>query len=781
MKIAELQKKIANVLGVSASQKELSFEILVDKLTEILLDDITLKVPRVGYFQLKVVSANNEVPPLIFSPLSEDFSPESQNLYLTIDVSPKIKNAPEFDSNIFSIGVGKPLLPLSVDEQPDSETAYAMLRKSIEERVKELLMQSDQIPNFNIWDDYYKSPKEFDDRSAEETKTQLLDITSDLKFNAEVPSDKMPEKDKDQIDISSTTTDQTSPPDYINFLNEEDQLPNSETNLELGDLLYPSEEKRDLEYILNVTSNEEKRELEKINETTIDEETSDLDNIVIETATKENADLQNVTEIVTQENNFSALIDLELNEAPIENISISDLLDDDSSQIDDDLNITIEESEMEENIVPVGEVLPKMLEDEKDINAEVGSDNVPDHKNSSFEELHKISNEIKSVEDNEEESIEDTQIEGDGERIEWNWGDELREEFGLAADERDDARYEMIDKSEPGKEGDLELVDDFLEDENTTQDLFSRLEKTLEREFNFSEGSKPRPTHERKKLTIERNKLKKVVMEFSGPPAKYEFIEERPSEKVKRMAISLVDEDDVMNKRKFTNTDEEIRGQSKDSYFGKMFLIIFGAFIIVAAVAIFIIINGNKANIASEESKPVDRGQTNLTADSENVLNKTQLNSATKDSEALFYDDFSEFPRTATSPVPIKDATDRQILETIKKETEKLKSSNNMNESPIIKPSTPASENKIVSNAVAADTKISNRIFSDGKNYYLQVSSWPNRIRADEEVNRLRDIGFNAFIIEANLPQKGGTWYRIRVGPFRTEKETEEFMKKNNL
>ena len=270
-------------------------------------------------------------------------------------------------------------------------------------------------------------------------------------------------------------------------------------------------------------------------------------------------------------------------------------------------------------------------------------------------------------------------------------------------------------------------------------------------------------------------------MEFSGPPAKYEFIEDRPSEKERRMAISLVNEVSIKTSKKFFDTDEDITERSKDSYFGKMFLIIFGAFIVVAAVAVFILINGNNNNQANKGSGPNQQEQTNLGTDSENSGNLNQSNSGLIDSTAIGYDDLNDFPRTATSPVPIKDATDRQILETIKNETAKLQSSRKVDETPATKQSNTKLNNQNLPKTSATDTRVSNRIFYDGNSYYLQVSSWPTRAVADEELKRLRAIGFNAFILEANLPQKGGTWYRVRIGPFKSETETNEFMKKNNL
>ncbi len=781
MKLAELQKKIADTLGVSISQKELSFEIFVDKVSEILHEEITLKVPSVGYFQLKIESAKNLTHPIIFSPLPEDYSPYSRSLYLTIDVAPKVNLKPELDSNIFSIGVGKPLLPLSIDKMPDTETSYAMLKKSIEERVKELLMESDQIPNFNIWDDYYNSPEKYEEGSRDETKAQLSDLTSDLKFNDERISDKIQEAFGDNFNLLSSDADFPPRLDYNKFLNEEQPLKEEEPNLELSEIYSSGDEKSGLESIIDVSSDEEKSDLKKIINVTAEEEKSDSERKADDSFYIKNAETEEIIEITTQVEDFSALIDLELDEVTTENISISDLLDDDASSLEGNQNVEAEITEAEESIVPIDEVLPKILEDEKSEEIESFSENEPEQINSAFEELHKLSTELEEEEVKEEEFSEEAQFEPEEEKIEWNWGDELREEFGIPTAERDDANYEMINEDISEKEGDLKLVDDFLDDEKTTQDLFSRLEKTLERELSYPDKSKQKITSGKSEPTFERNKLKKVVMEFSGPPAKYEFIEERPSEKERRMAITLVDDRGGTKDKKISDTDEEIREQSRDSYFGKMFLIIFGAFIVVGAVVVFILINGNNANQVAQKFKPAENVQEDFKPDAGNSASSMQSIPKINDANTITDDDFTDFPRTATSPVPIKDATDRQIFETIKKETAKLKSSKKANEISDAKQSNLKSDNSGMNKLTASDTKVSNRIFYDGKNYYLQVSSWPNKIRAEEEVIRLRSLGFNAFIVEANLPQKGGIWYRVRVGPFISEIETEDFLKKNNL
>lgn len=77
-----------------------------------------------------------------------------------------------------------------------------------------------------------------------------------------------------------------------------------------------------------------------------------------------------------------------------------------------------------------------------------------------------------------------------------------------------------------------------------------------------------------------------------------------------------------------------------------------------------------------------------------------------------------------------------------------------------------------------AERNIKGTIFTDGNKYCLQLSSWKIKSRADKEVARLKSKGENAFIVEANIPSKGGTWYRVRVGYFNSLEETENYLKR---
>lgn len=79
------------------------------------------------------------------------------------------------------------------------------------------------------------------------------------------------------------------------------------------------------------------------------------------------------------------------------------------------------------------------------------------------------------------------------------------------------------------------------------------------------------------------------------------------------------------------------------------------------------------------------------------------------------------------------------------------------------------------------EVRINNRIYSDGKRFMVQVSSFKSKGRAESDAYRFQNMGHDAFIVEANLPQLGGMWYRVRIGYFDSQKEAEDFIVKNNL
>lgn len=76
---------------------------------------------------------------------------------------------------------------------------------------------------------------------------------------------------------------------------------------------------------------------------------------------------------------------------------------------------------------------------------------------------------------------------------------------------------------------------------------------------------------------------------------------------------------------------------------------------------------------------------------------------------------------------------------------------------------------------VQAERSAGSMIFTDGNIYVIQVSAWRSRPDAESAVRKLKNRGHNAFITEAYIPQKGGTWYRVRVGYFKSYNEARNY------
>jgi cell division septation protein DedD len=60
---------------------------------------------------------------------------------------------------------------------------------------------------------------------------------------------------------------------------------------------------------------------------------------------------------------------------------------------------------------------------------------------------------------------------------------------------------------------------------------------------------------------------------------------------------------------------------------------------------------------------------------------------------------------------------------------------------------------------------------ADPGTYSLQVASFQDQGEATQMVRKLKRAGHKSFIVSVNMPDRGGIWYRVRVGPFNSKRE----------
>lgn len=665
----DLQKKVAELLGVSASEKELAFDIFISKIADLLTGDLTIKVPRIGFFQLKKNQNEDEqTQSIVYSSFSEELSKDSKYFYLTIDLPEHKKNIPEpnADADVFSIGVGKPLLPIGeeLDDQKTSEASYIILQKSIEERVNEIISESEHLPNFNMWDEYYQSLSQ----EEPDAKTQLLELTSDIEFIKSIPDEKEDfiadeiTNDLLEQDLASQQKDLWEPIP----LEKEPNLIN-EDNLSPSDLLKDynpnNSQNENFQEEGNEVINEKETHLEENEKVEVKKENKEFEELEIELG-KHRKDFQDIDLVKNNTDNletFNISKEAEINQSDISESTDSSIIED--------------------------------FEQEKENESYLG---------------------LKKKSDN---------------KIEWNWGDELKEELEASVSDRENEYYESYDKD---WEEEPKVQDIFRTTKPLPSNLFEELESSIKKELAES--------------TKELSYLK-----YISNRNKYEFVEEQTEqENLPRQDYEPI--------RKFTYEEEknyvnsEYSDKINDKYFGKTFLVLFTAFVIISGLIIYVLIPNKKAEVKQslQSTQIIDT-----------VNTAKQEIASLPDEKNIPIDEESEFPRVASLPSINKKQTTTSIPKQIIKQ--EISGSGELY--------------RIIEN----DMRINKTIYYDGKNYNVQVSSWRNRFKAEQEVKRLRKEGYDAFVLIANLPEKGGIWYRVRIGSFKSEEEAKEFSSKNNF
>lgn len=248
--------RISRELSIGNNEKDLAYEIFLKKISSSLQYDETMKIPRIGLFQKKkglfdgtnLIDNSFANDTIIYSPFQND-KLNSNFAFFNIGIFNKPINNVDFDDNIFSLSINKPVLKLSLSSinQLDPNTSLLILKKNIEDKVNQLIMKSDFFEGINLWNDFIPSNESFeDDIKLDDTKIITSEINKEdgndiLGLDSFLPiSEETEFKDSDInsiFDVTPVVKEEISAEDDINQNDLVDQIfsKNFKTNLTEND------------------------------------------------------------------------------------------------------------------------------------------------------------------------------------------------------------------------------------------------------------------------------------------------------------------------------------------------------------------------------------------------------------------------------------------------------------------------------------------------------------------------------------------------------------------
>lgn len=57
--------------------------------------------------------------------------------------------------------------------------------------------------------------------------------------------------------------------------------------------------------------------------------------------------------------------------------------------------------------------------------------------------------------------------------------------------------------------------------------------------------------------------------------------------------------------------------------------------------------------------------------------------------------------------------------------------------------------------------------------FTVQIASYPDRELAEDEVRRMKQLGYAAFVVSSDVPERG-TWHRVRLGSFQNKASADK-------
>lgn len=720
MSAEEFKQRVGQLLGVSSSERDMALDILLNKAADILEFFDAVKVRGLGIFQFRKDEAGRvDQNSILFVPAGAVKSPGKKFMYLTLKVN-RPDTADDFDENLFSPGIGKKII--SPDDSLEKTGGPEALRKHIEDKVDEILSESEQLEDFDIWKNYNLSSEE------EETAEFSFGNEEAEKINF------------DEIAEEFSFDELTAPPSG----SEEESTDVSEFDFE-EELEFDSENERPESRTFDET---ELPEIEEVPE----EFEADEEVVSFDSGIEDNADELTEDSGATPQNEYlESSIDIDFD---FEKLSTSGSFEAEES---------IEHNSFE------GE---DAIKNRPPAFEQISVDDFDDDKE---EEPAESEEDWFTFDDDEEEVEEDTEAEANSDtkplpdEDAWDWGDEPGSE------------HEELEIIEPADEPVQEDDPDEHEDEDS---LFQTLEREITEikdepvdidgfEDNSDDGE---DEDNEEKQTPEFN-LPPIIDVKEGEPEEEEIKEEETSF-LPPNENSEGNEDETEGEGNFDKKtweeiykdfefDEVKKGSKKDEVkklkaktignkmFSRNILIIIVAMFILTSVALYFYLTSDSDDGYEPGSTPVTQTESNEEQPAENITQENPEDVDQKLDELIAEQEDQNQPEENIPEVnpPARNNPPVTNVEETKPE--------------------PVASGLYLDFSSA--TQVKHLIFRLNDEYYVQVASVRNAKSAEREAQRLRRLGQNAYVSESFIKSKNDTYFRVKRGPFSSLNEAESF------
>ncbi|GJQ61906.1 MAG: hypothetical protein SCALA702_09590 [Melioribacteraceae bacterium] len=724
MSAEEFKQKVGQLLGVSSTERDMALDILLNKAADILEFFDAVKVRGLGVFQFRKDDLGNvDQNSILFVPAGALKSPGKKFMYLTLKVNRTDSND-LFDENLFSPGIGKKII--SPDESLEKAGGPEALRKHIEDKVDEILADSEQLEDFDIWKNYNltgdeEETAEFSFANEESNKINFDEIAEEFSF-----------EDLDQNSDSGQDSPEVSEFDFeeeVDFDAEEDntQIENSD-EIEFHD------------FDENISTSE------------TDENEISFEN--------EDDNLPDDDEHEEPENSGSDYLESSIDiDFDFEKLNSGTQVEDEEAPVSDDQEIKNEVKEVPASFEPISLDEFNLEEDE--------GESESDEDWFSFDEPE---DDIKDEDESEEPEVNSGEKPIPDEDA-WDWGDELDED------------QEKIEIIEPAEEDEIEEESEHREDEDS---LF----QTLEREITEIKDEPVEEESLEPELDDDEENDKKEEPEFDLPPIIEVKEDDSPDKEAKEEEIEeekpfLPSKDDVDDTEEETEgegnfdkkTWEEIykdfefddikKGSKKDQLnnlksktvgnklYSRNMLIIIVVLLILALATIYFYLFYESDEGYQPGSTPVteNRVEENQTDDEEFTENNGNVDQKLDD---IIAEQENQSQPEETLPVEEPPVRNNPPVSNVEETKPKV---------------TPGG----IYLDFAAASQVKHLIFRLNNEYYVQVASVRNAKSAEREAQRLRRLGQTAYVSESFIKSKNATYYRVKRGPFNSLSEAETY------